>query len=331
MKTKSMSPTISDVAKHAGVSIATVSRVLNSKNNVKDATKERVYSAMSELGYAYSSSNEEKSNLIIMVLPGLDNPFYDKIVQGIQSSCKSHQYDSMMYICKDMDIRYRKLIEYLRIIRAHGIIILSPFSTSEPLYTINEIAPLVQCVEYHENCPFPYVGVDDFSAAKNASQHLINRGRRRIAFINGPQKYQVYRRRYEGYGEAMKSAGLPLEPAYSVHVKEMGYDYALSAASQLLQLKERPDAILAASDVYAAASIKAAAAAGLQVPHDISIIGFDNTYLSSICHPTITAVNLPQFQLGYKAGEMLAERIRNPQGELQNSLLNTELVIRDSV
>lgn len=332
MKTKSAGPTITDVAKLADVSNATVSRVLNAKQNVKTDTAERVCRAMDELGYQYTvAAEEEKNHLIVVVLPNLDNPFYAKIVQGIQASAKSHRHDSMIYLCKDVDTNYHKLIDGLRLTHACGVIILSPVNDPGALKAINAVAPLVQCAEYNEHCAFPYVSVDDFAASKSAVAYMISRGRRRIALINGPQKYKYARQRYAGYAEALKSAGLTPNPAFVFHVSEMGYDGALSVASQLLLGKERPDAILATSDIFAAAAAKAASAAGLSVPQDLSIIGFDNTFVSSVSHPSITAVNMPQFQLGYMACEVLADRILNPGGEQQSFLLKTELVIRESV
>lgn len=332
MKIKSGDPTLVDVAKLAGVSIATVSRVLNESQKVKANTIQRVHSAMNELGYPYSQpSNTERNKLIVVVLPGLDNPFYAKIVQGIQASSKSHRYDTMIYLCKDVDQRYKKIIDALRMVHACGVIILSPVNHLEALQEINDYTPLVQCAEYNEDVSLPYVGVDDYSAAKNAVEYLISRGRKRIALINGPQKYKYSRQRHAGYWDALIQADLIPDPAFVFHVTEMGFDSAFSVARQLLLGNVHPDAILATSDISAAASVKAASDAGLRVPEDLAIIGFDNTFVSSISHPSVTAVNMPQFQLGYMASEVLVERISNPSGEQQNFLLNTELVIRGSV
>ena len=332
MKRKSIDPTLLDVAERSGVSIATVSRVLNARHQVKPSTAKRVCAAMDELGYPYQEAvNTQKNNLIAVVLPNMDNPFYAKIVHGIQASARSHHHEYTIYLCKDVDLNYRQLVDCLHMMHACGVILLSPVNDSEVLRQINAAAPVVQCAEYNAKSPLPYVAVDDFSASKSAVEYLISKGRQRIALINGPQKYKYARHRYEGYAAALKDAGLSLEPSFVFYVTEMSFDGALSVARQLLLGKERPDAILAASDVFAAAAIKAASGAGLLVPQDLAVLSFDNTFVSSVSHPSITVVNMPQFQLGYVACELLADRMLNPAGEHQSIVLNTELVIRESV
>lgn len=332
MKTKSSDPTITDVANLAGVSIATVSRVLNTKENVKNSTMERVFAAMEQLGYPYGPALEtEKNKLIVVVIPDMGNTLYTQILQGIQTSCNNHHYASLIYLCKDVDIQYHILIEGLSLVHACGVIMLSPVSNPEALQEMNAVCPLVQCVEFHENCSLPYVSVDDGLASKKAVEYLISRGRRRIAFISGPLKYKYARYRYAGYLDALQNARITADPALVFHINDMSFDEAMSVASQMLLGTTPPDAIFATSDLYAAAAIKAAYAAGLQVPQDLSVIGFDNTFLASVSHPSITSVNMPQFQLGYMACEILADRIVNPLGEHHSFLLKTELVIRESV
>ncbi len=331
MRTKSNEPTITDVARLAGVSIATVSRVLNAKPIVNRSTLHRVTAAMDQLGYRYSAPTGTAANsLIIVVVPTLDHPFYTEIVQGIHASCKSHHYDYLIHVCMDVDFQYPKVIESLHSVHASGVLMLSPVSDPMSLQEINAVAPLVQCVEFHENCPLPYVGVDDILATRNAMEHLLSHGRRRIALMNGSLKFKFSRHRYMGYAEALRNAGITIDPDLVLNVNDMVFDNALQLSSQLLQAKERPDAILASTDVFAAAAIKAASTAGVLVPQDLSIVGFDNTYLSTITHPSITTVTIPQFQLGYMASEILADRILNPLGEHQSFLLKTELVVRES-
>ena len=176
------------------------------------------------------------------------------------------------------------------------------------------------------------MGVDDISAARSATETLLRAGRRRIALINGPEKYKYARHRRQGYEEALRQAGYPVDPLLEANVTEMGFDSSMAVAQQMLLAKERPDAILAASDMYAAAVVKAAVMAGLSIPQDLALISFDNTYISQMHHPSVTSVNLPRFQLGYMAMEVLAERMVSPASdEPKQFLLKTELVLRDSV
>lgn len=333
MKRKSSEPTITEVAKLAGVSIATVSRVLNDQSKVKPSTAERVIDAMEELGYSLSPSSLSASNeLILAVLPNLDNPFYSKIIKGIQASAKGHGMEVLLYPEGSVDSHVSRLIAVVKMIHARGMIVLSPVNRLEALDELSHAVPLVQCAEYNEQSALPYVSVDDFSAARGATETLLQHGRRRIALINGPDKFKYARQRYLGYVDALRRAGLPVDNALVAHVTEMGFDSSLAVARQMLLANERPDAILATSDMYASAVVKTANSEGIRIPDDLSLIGFDNTYISQMSHPSVTAVNMPRFQLGYMAGEVLADRIFNPaSSEGKQFLLATELVLRESI
>lgn len=332
MKTKSAEPTITEVASRAGVSIATVSRVLNDKGNVRPATVERVAAAMDALGYQREeTAPPARKGLIVVVLPNLDNPFYAKIVKGIQVSAKNRGLETLIFAEGNVDEHTRRLTDLLSMVSAGGCILLSPVNVETNLLAIDRVAPLVQCAEYNERSPLPYVSVDDFSAARGAVATLLQRGRRRVALINGPDKYKYARQRYLGYAHALTEAGIPVDPALVCKVTEMGFDTSFAVARQLLTARERPDAILAASDMFAAAVVKAASTEGVRIPADCALIGFDNTFISMVSHPSVTAVNMPQFQLGYMACEVLGDRMQNPAGESRQVLLKTELVLRDSV
>lgn len=333
MKRKSSDPTLSQVAAMAGVSIATASRVLNDPTKVRPSTVEKVSAAIDALAYPRPQPVADLRNrLIVVVLPNLDNPFYSKIIKGIQVSAKGHGLEVLLYAEGSVEAHARRLLTMLDMIHARGLIVLSPINHLEVLSELAAALPLVQCAEYTENSPLPYVGVDDFAAARNATETFIRRGRRRIALINGPDRYKYARHRYMGYADALKRAGLPVDTALVANVTEMGFDSSLAVARQMLLASDPPDAILAASDMYAAAVVKAANSEGIRIPGDVALIGFDNTYISQMSHPGVAAVSLPRFQLGYMACEVLAERIMNPASEEpKHFLLETELVLRDSV
>lgn len=333
MKRKGSEPTIKDVARRAGVSIATVSRVLNDSAAVRLSTAQKVAEAMDALGYPRELPAAGRVNqLVIAVLPNLSNPFYAEIILGLQTSAKSHNLDVLLYPEGNVERHASQLAALLRMTNACGLILLSPVTQRAVLDELNLLAPLVQCAEYNEDSPLPYVGVDDISAARNATETLLRAGRRRIALINGPEKYKYARHRRQGYEEALRQAGYPVDPLLEANVTEMGFDSSMAVAQQMLLAKERPDAILAVSDMYAAAVVKASVMAGLRIPQDLALISFDNTYISQMHHPSVTSVNLPRFQLGYMAMEVLAERmVSTASDEPKQFLLKTELVLRDSV
>lgn len=333
MKKKGLDPTIKDVAQRAGVSIATVSRVLNDSSTVRPSTAQKVTEAMDALGYPYGSPAGEAANrLVVAVLPNLYNPFYSEIILGLQTSARIHNLEVLLHVESNVERQTSHIAALLRMTNACGMILLSPVQHASVLNELNTVAPLVQCAEYNEESALPYVGVDDVAAARNAAETLIRSGRRRIALINGPEKYKYARHRRQGYEEALIQAGITPDPLLMASVTEMGFDSSMAVAQQMLLAKERPDAILAASDMYASAVVKAAAQIGLSIPRDLALISFDNTYISQMHHPSVASVSLPRFQLGYMAMEVLTERMLSAaSGEQKQFLLKTELVLRDSV
>jgi LacI family repressor for deo operon, udp, cdd, tsx, nupC, and nupG len=149
--------------------------------------------------------------------------------------------------------------------------------------------------------------------------------------INGPVKYKYARKRQEGFSEALMQAGITVTPNHIIQLPEFSFDAAVSVSTQLLTMPERPDAIFAASDVFAVATIKAARRLGLHIPEDLGVVGFDNTDLSIMSEPALTTVKQPQFQLGFLACEILIEQIRNIDIAPRQIMLNAELIIRESL
>lgn len=177
MKRKSSEPTISQVAAMAGVSIATVSRVLNDPSKVRPTTVEKVSAAIDTLAYPRPQpATDLRNRLIVVVLPNLDNPFYSKIIKGIQVSAKGHGLEVLLYAEGNVDAHSRRLLDMLAMIQARGLILLSPVNRLDVLDELAGALPLVQCAEYNEESALPYVGVDDFAAARNATETLIRRG-----------------------------------------------------------------------------------------------------------------------------------------------------------
>lgn len=325
-------PTIHDVAKAAGVSIATVSRAMNHIETVKPKTLQKVKEAIIEVGYLNEADliNVEHSNIILVLLPEISNLFYSKIIEGIHSAAKIGGYEELLRQIGSSDYPLERIEKLVRLTKAAGIIFLGPVSDPDTLSAISTTTPIVQCCEYNELSNQSYVSVDDYAATKNIINYMITKGYRKIALINGSIKYKYARQRQIGYLDALKEAGLQTNPNWMIQMPEISYEPVIPLVMQLLNSDNRPDAIFAVSDTYGVASIKAAKRCGLSIPDDIAIAGFDNTYLASISEPTLTTVSQPQFQLGYLAGEILMERISNPKIPCQQILLDTELIVRES-
>ena len=305
--------TVSLIAEKAQVSPATVSRVLNHRELVKEPTIRRVEEAMRSLGCQLENTvtvSKETQPLIVLNIPGIENVFYQEIIRGARVSAKAHGCHLLIH---ESHLNKGNLLDFCNLLRrvdAAGVILLNRVS-EEGLNQIRVIAPLVQCCEYNDHADYPYVSIDDARAAELATEYLLSNGGSKIALINGPGNFKYARRRQEGFMNALRNA-------------------AYAAVCRLLNSDSRPNAFFTISDVFAAAVIRAAKRFHLHVPRDILVVGFDNIELSSMTSPSITTVNQPKFQMGYTACEMLLELMEDPHGEMKSLLLDTELVIRES-
>lgn len=325
--------TVSAIAAAAGVSPATVSRVMNQRNIVKGETYEKVILAMKKLGYSFSEpslpNQSEPSGLILINIPSLNNPFYEAIIKGARIAVRRHGYTVLI---NEGHINWNTIDLFLKTIQKNNIVGLITMNHVEsPLFKqLSEFTCVVQCCEYNEAANLPYVSINDVSAAEIAVEHLIGQGRKRIAFINGPLRYKYARGRLEGYRNALLNAGLPLQNEYIVQLPEINSDLAASAALQLLNLSTPPDAFFTISDVYGAAILRACYLSNKKVPDQVAVVGFDNLEISKSLIPSLSTVNQPKSQLGFMAAEILMEKLSNPNIPNKQILLETELIVRES-
>ncbi len=322
--------TIHDVAKVAGVSIATVSRALNNKDNVREVTYNKIIQAAREVGYD-NFSIKRNSKLILILIPDIDNPFYSKVIKGISSSASRHDYQEIIVRTGSHPLTQAFVENIVHDTNAEGVITLDPIASVETLENLRKKIPLVQCTEHLDDDRASYVSIDDVNASKSVVEYIVSKGKKRIALINGPQMYMYAKKRQEGFVAALEAANIQVIPSLIVQLPEFSYDAAISVATQLLSMDEPPDAIFAVSDVFAVATIKAARRMGLRIPEDLGIIGFDNVSISAMCEPTLSTVKQPQFQMGFLAGEMLIEQIGDPTISPKQILLDVELIIRESL
>lgn len=324
--------TVAAIAKEANVSPATVSRVINQRYDlVTDSTVKSVHAAMQRLGYeipAASTAPPKEKPVIICSLPD-GNPFYDKIIQGALASANAHGCH-LLFSQGPLDrSSITNFLNLIKQINASGVLILNHVS-ADLLAQINAVVPIIQCAEYNLEIPLPYVSIDDKKAAKTATKYLIERGRNKIAFINGPSTYKYSRERKRGYLEAIEEAHLTIPRNWIVDLPEINYEMAYSAICQMLNSEPVPNAFFTVSDTLAAAVLKAARHFQYKVPKDIMIVGFDNTAISYMCTPSITTVSQPVFQEGFTACELLIKKIVTPKVEVNSILLETELIIRET-
>lgn len=329
---KKTQPTYVQLAAASGISVATISRMMSGSSRVSEKAQRKIVQALTSLGYNPESILPHPAtdgNFILFNIPNLANPFYSLIIQGARDAAKRSGYTLLINEDAIDDATIEAYLMMIKKIKPAGLIITNSVSPVI-LNRLDALVPIVQCCECNENLSIPFVTIDDAEAAKYAVEHLISLGCKRIAFLNGPLSYKYARNRLAGYTNALESAGRKAEAELTVQLGEINYDMALSAAYQLLNSSNRPDAFFCSSDVYAAAVIKAAKKVNLSVPNDIAVIGFDNTEISSMCTPSITTVNQPRYQMGLVGCDMLTERINDKTLPVRGMYLETELIVRES-
>ncbi|GHV53376.1 DNA-binding transcriptional regulator CytR [Spirochaetia bacterium] len=326
--------TYQKIASDAGVSIATVSRILTGASKVKDETRQRVLGTMAKHGYDIEEIQtnylNQNGGIIIFNIPSLENPFYSQIVEGAKTAAYRRGYQ---FLINEQHINENTIANIMNLIETVNVagIITTNYVPTSLLTKLSETLPLVQCCEYDTDLKIPYVSIDDVSATRTIMEYLLSLGRQRIAFINGPGRYKYTKHRLQGYVNSLEKAGIAREAGLIIQLPEVNFDLAVSAVMQLLSTDvPRPDAFFCVSDVYAAAVIKSCTRMGLNVPRDIMVVGFDNIEIASMLNPTITTVNQPRYQLGFSSCNLLIELINNPKSNVRNIVLETELIVRES-
>jgi len=332
---------IAGVAKRVGVSVATVSRVLNGHANVRGETRERVLAEIAASGYRVNelarNLRTAESRLLLTMVPDFGNPFYAEIVRGIDAVARQHGYFMLLCDTGADEGRERSYFDLLRRHRADGAICLDPATVQHAL--LSEFAagsttlPWVACCEFDPAAGVPYVGIDNYRAAGDAVRHLIARGRRRIALVNSDDQYLYARQRRDGYRDALRDAGLDARDAWRVNVHCLDYDAGAKAAAALMgahAADDAPDAIFAVSDTLAVGVINGLRGAGRRVPDDVAVVGFDDLALSAQIDPPLTTIAQPMRDLGETAARLLLQRLADPRADVPGELLPHRLVVRQS-
>jgi LacI family transcriptional regulator len=333
MRRSKRSITIQDVASAAGVSVSTVSRVLNDKDDTAPETYKRVKSIIAELGYTSSlaarSMRSSRMNVIGLIMPDAGEPFPIEVMKGVNSAIAALDYDLIIYTCGDVRKHFtadreRKFVSLLNNSITDGVVVITPAATH-----FNTSAPVVAVDPHYEITEYPAVISTNKEGATEAMSYLLNLGHRRIGFISGRNDLMSADRRLSGYKDSLAEAGIPIDPDLIVQG-----DYTASAglncAKQLLNLPSPPTAIFAANDQSALGAYQAAREAGLSIPANLSIVGFDNIPEAAQADPGLTTVDQSIQEMGKLAIQMLVKLI---EGEPLESILiktSTRLVVRDS-
>lgn len=323
--------TIQDIAKEAGVSVATVSRVLNNNHVVTKKTREKVELAIQELNYQPSmlgrNLRTSKSRLMLVLIPSTSNPFYSKIIKGIQDTGIINDYNILLCETDSKPERENIYLNMLKNKLADGMISMDPTINLDKLNELAETHPVIFCSEYEQNGVIPYVSIDSEMAAYEAVKHLITLGNEKIALINGDERFLYARLRRAGYERALKEHNLPILDEWIFHTVDLEFSSGTGGMRKLLALEDKPTAVFAVSDTLAIGAMKALNMHDKAL-NQIAVIGFDNISFSTMTNPTLSTIEQPMYKMGVCAAEMLMKRMKGEK--VESVMLDHRLIIRES-
>ena len=323
--------TIGDVAAQAGVSIATVSKVINGRYGVAPATLDRVQAVIDELGYESSlvarSLRSRRTNVLGIVVADIE-PFSAELLKGAGAAIRERGYELIVYSGsghgKDHSGWERRYISRLGGTLTDGIILVTP-----TVVDVDDGTPVVAVDPHTGPSTLPSVHSDNLAGAITATRHLLQLGHRRIGFLAGRPDLESARQREQGYRQALADAGIAVDPSL-IRVGDYELETSQEPARQLLILDDRPTAIFAANDLSAMQTMHVARTLGLDVPGDVSVVGFDNIPESALIEPPLTTIDQSIQEMGRRAVELLMDVIEGVTGPAQQVTLPTRLVVRQS-
>lgn len=328
--------TIEDVARDAGVSVATVSRVLNNSESVQPKTAAKVRKSIDSLAYVPNMSarnlRRNETRIILILTPNFTNPYYSQVLSGICDVSRDLGYSTLIYNSYDSIALNEKLVnELFHANRADGMITLACNMDDTWLKKYRNRYAIVQCSEYVEGIDMPHISVDNREAAREVVSHLISLGHCRIGIISSTNKYMSSAMRLRGYFEAMEQAGLRCDSTLIACADpDYSFESGKKAAEKLLSLPESPTAIFCVSDILALGVITQAQTMGLKVPEDLSVAGFDDVDYTTMFHPMLTTVAVPCYELGCKSMRLLQKLMQRTDDTEKEIYLPHMLRIRES-
>ncbi|OOY10888.1 hypothetical protein BMI86_05150 [Thioclava sp. DLFJ5-1] len=326
--------TMADVARRAGVSTATVSRALTRPDQVSPKTRELVHEIAEELGFRPNligrQLRAQAANSLLILVQDLENPFYAELIKGAEYVARERQFSVVVGGTDGLEDVERLYAEQYLGRRVDGLILLTGHLPAGLSRKMAEQGPVVLVSEDNPELALCAVLVDNVGWAAQAVAHLHALGHRRIAHLCGPMARIISRERREGYRRALSQAGLPADPALEAP-GDFSFETGRRATRALLALPDPPTAIFCANDESALGAIRAAQQAGLDVPRDLSVIGFDDTMLAEISDPPLTTIRQPRQQMGAVAAEMVIDMLENGPGQCARRILDCELVERSTV
>ncbi|KGF70116.1 hypothetical protein LL06_06840 [Hoeflea sp. BAL378] len=330
-------PKITDVAKLAGVSTATVSRALSRPETVAESTRNLVLAAAEQTGYRVNLSarnlRRQRTGAIMILVPNLGNPFFSEILAGIEAALSEADINMLVVDTRQAHVKPQLILEYLNASRADGIIALDgslPDAILSVASSGNGAPPIVFACEWTPHGEFPSVRANNARGGELAVAHLAGLGHRSIGMITGPQDNVLTHARSRGALRELAARGLALDPDH-VFPGDFSLNAGAGAAQAWLGLAQRPSAVFSQSDQMAFGFISELARHGVSVPGDVSVVGFDDIAIARRFIPALTTLRQPRERIGRSAAHMLINHIQTGSSPaIETTILEVELIARDS-
>ena len=325
-------PRMADIARIAGVSVATVSRALAGSPKVTGETRERIEAAVRDTGYVVNrmarSLRLQQARQVFVMVPNIGNPFHASVLLGAEEAAVAAGFHVLIGNTAGDPARAEEHARQLLTGAVDGMLLLGG-RMPEPLKAPGLQRRLVAVIEPVAAPGVPVVEIDNKAGGREATRHLIGLGHHRIGHIGGSRPTTATPKRFAGYAEALAEAGIALQPEL---VRYGTFSIATGAEEMaaLLSLPEPPTAVFCGSDEIAMGAIRTIKQARLRVPEDISVVGFDNIYFAAVTDPPLTTIDQPARQLGFEAMRLLAERLAGIAGSKRGVEVPYRLIVRAS-
>ena len=327
--------TIVDVARHAGVSITTVSHALSGNRRVAEDTRARIERSIRELGYRPNpfarGLRTERSHMVALIVPDITNPYYPTLARGMQEALLSEGYQMFVGSSDGDGNRERSFLDDSLQRRVDGVALAAFATKARTLAPVLRAGiPVVSIGATIQHRAVDLVRTDDVAGSRDATDHLIQKGYEPIGMIGGPQGTSPSDHRLEGYQAALAAAGVRFDPKI-VAIGDFTRTGGEKAMRELLARERRPRAVFCANDLMAIGAMDAAREAGLRVPRDVALMGYDDIEAASLVTPALSTVVNPADEMGHECAQLLLERMSDERGGARREVvIPHRLVLRAS-
>lgn len=334
---KSASVTIKEIARILGLSKSTVSRALTEHSDVNEETRIKVLSMARQLQYEPNQIalhlKQQCTKTIGVIVPETVNVFFSKVMGGIQKIARLAGYSVVVCQSNECYLNEKDNIRSLIANHVDGLLISLSQETNTTEHfemVLQKNIPFVFFDRISENLPASSVFTDNYEITYEATEHLIAQGCRRIAMITGPQHLYHSRNRFLGYRDAVKNNNLELNDDYIIPHGDFRKENIENYTRHLLGILHRPDAIIAINDMAAVEMMYIIKKHGLKIPDDIAVLGFNNESIGKFVEPSLTTIDIPAYEMGIAAAEILIEQIQHKDFQPQKRLMKSNLILRES-